>query len=98
MVKIITGAIQKNANELTADKNSQGICKVRFIVSKDGSVSNVQAVTKQDSKLADVAVNAIENGPHWVPGMQNGGVVNSLVIQPVSFALNDKPDLRNDPQ
>ncbi len=97
-LKYITRTIQKNANELTADKNSEGVCKVRFIVNKDGKVSDVQAITKQDSKLADVAINAIENGPRWVPGMQNGHVVNSLVIQPVSFALNDKPGLRNEPQ
>jgi len=97
-LKYITRAVQKNANELTADKNSQGVCKVRFIVGKDGRVSDVKAITKQDSKLADVAVNAIENGPRWIPGMQNGHVVNSYVIQPVSFALNDKPDLRNEPQ
>jgi N-acetylmuramoyl-L-alanine amidase len=97
-LKYITRAIQKNANELTADNNSQGSCKVRFIVSKDGRVSDVEAISKQNTRLADVAVNAIENGPRWIPGMQNGRVVNSFVIQPVSFALNDKADLKNEPE
>ncbi len=88
-LKYITHVLQKNANELTADKNSEGVCKVQFIVSKDGEVRDVQVITKQDSKLADVAINAIENGPRWIPGMQNGREVNSFVVQPVKFFLND---------
>ncbi len=54
----------------------------------------MQAITKQDSKLADVAVNAIENGPRWIPGMQNGRIVNSLVVRPVTFFLGDQNDSR----
>lgn len=93
-LKYITPAIQKNANDLVADKNSQGSCKVKFIVHKDGTVSDVKAITKQDSKLADVAVNAIENGPRWIPGVQNGRVVSSFVIQPVTFFLDDQNNSR----
>jgi N-acetylmuramoyl-L-alanine amidase/outer membrane biosynthesis protein TonB len=89
-LKYITGIIQKNANALTEDKKSQGRCEVRFIVSKDGRVSDVKAITKQDSKLAQVAINAIQNGPHWIPGMQNGRVVNSFVTVPVAFLMNDE--------
>ncbi|MGN6803538.1 MAG: N-acetylmuramoyl-L-alanine amidase [Ginsengibacter sp.] len=89
-LKYITGVIQKNANALTADKESQGRCEVKFIVDKDGSVSDVKAITKQDSKLAEVAFNAIANGPRWVPGMQNGRVVNSFVTVPVAFVMNDE--------
>ncbi|MGN6604143.1 MAG: N-acetylmuramoyl-L-alanine amidase [Ginsengibacter sp.] len=89
-LKYITGVIQKNANALTEDKESQGRCEVRFIVSKDGRVSDVKAITKQDSKLAQVAINAIQNGPHWIPGMQNGRVVNSFVTVPVAFLMNDE--------
>ncbi len=58
----------------------------------------MKAVTKQGSQLADVAVNAIKNGSRWIPGMQNGHIVNSYVVQPVRFVLNDKPDLKNEPQ
>lgn len=63
---------QKNTNELSEDKSCQSSCEVRFIVGKDGRVSDVKAITKQDSKLAEVAVNAIQNGPRRIPGMQNG--------------------------
>jgi len=89
-LKYISRVMQKNGNQLIADKNSEGTCKVRFIVDREGKVRDVKAVTKQDSKLADVAVNAIKNGPDWIPGKQNGHVVNSYLIQPVNFSLNDE--------
>jgi N-acetylmuramoyl-L-alanine amidase len=97
-LKYISRAIQKDANKLTADKNSEGTCKVRFIVSKDGNVSDVKAVTKEGSQLADVAVNAIKNGPRWIPGRQNGHTVNSYMIQPVNFAINDNSTIKNEPE
>jgi protein TonB len=82
---------------LIADKNSEGICRVRFIVSKDGKVSDVKAVTKEGSELAEVAVNAIKEGPDWIPGKQNGHYVNSFLIQPVTFSLSDKM-IKNEPE
>ena len=71
-LKYISRVIQKNGNELIADKNSEGICRVKFIVSKDGEISDVKAITKQGTRLADMAVNAIKQGPRWIPGEQNG--------------------------
>ena len=49
------------------------------------------------SKLADVAVNAIKQGPKWIPGMQNGHVVNSYAFQQVSFKLKDNIGFKNEP-
>jgi hypothetical protein len=40
--------------------------------------------------LAKVAVNAIKDGPDWIPGKQNGHTVNSFLIQPVAFSLSDE--------
>jgi protein TonB len=79
-----------------SDKNNSGTCKVRFIVSKDGKVSDVKAVTMEGTHLADVAVNAIKKGPRWNPGMQNGKTVNSYVFVPVTFKLSD--NLMNKPE
>jgi hypothetical protein len=58
----------------------------------------VKAVTKEGSQLADVAVNAIKNGPRWIPGRQNGHTVNSYMIQPVNFAINDNSTIKNEPE
>jgi N-acetylmuramoyl-L-alanine amidase len=96
-LKYISRVIDKNGNELTANKNNSGTCNVRFFVDKNGKVSDVQATTMKGTELAEVAVNAIKKGPLWIPGKQNGLSVNSYVIQPVSFSLSDKM-IRNEPE
>ena len=80
--------IEKNMDELT-EANESGTCIVRFVVSKDGSVSNVEALTMKGTKFAEVAVNAIKKGPKWIPAIQNGTQVNAYRQQPITFKIND---------
>ena len=75
-------------DELT-EAGESGTCVVKFIVSKNGSISNVEAVTMKGSKLAEVVVNAIRKGPDWIPAMQNGTIVNAYRTQPVTFTIAD---------
>jgi protein TonB len=81
--------IENNLQALT-DDNQSGTCRVIFIVDKEGNVSNVNAITMRDSKLAEVAVLAIKNGPRWIPAMQNGRPVNAYRVQPVTFTISQK--------
>jgi protein TonB len=87
--RYVTKAIQNNIDELT-DAGESGTCRVRFIVSKDGTVSSVEALTMKNSKLAEVAVNAIRKGPKWTPAQQNGRHVNAYREQPVTFTIQDQ--------
>ena len=66
-----------------------GTCIVRFVVDKTGKVSNVEAITMKNSKLAEVAVNMIRKGPNWIPGQQNGSYVNAYRLQPVTLKNPD---------
>ena len=75
-------------DELT-DAGESGTCIVKFVVSKDGTVSDVEAITMKGTKLAEVAVNAIRKGPRWIPARQNGTAVNAYRQQPVSFQIAD---------
>jgi protein TonB len=87
--RYVTKAIQNNIDELT-DAGQSGTCRVRFIVSKDGTVSSVEALTMKGSKLAEVAENAIRKGPRWTPAQQNGRHVNAYREQPVTFTIQDQ--------
>ena len=87
--RYVKRAIESNIDELT-DAGQSGTCRVRFIVSKDGSVSNVEALTMKGSKLAEIAVNAIRKGPKWTPAQQNGRHVNAYREQPVTFTIQDQ--------
>ena len=80
--------IEKNIEELT-EAGESGTCIVKFIVSKDGAVSDVEAITMKGSKLAEVAVNAIRKGPKWIPARQNGREVNAYRQQPITFKINE---------
>lgn len=81
-------AIEKNIDELT-EAGVSGTCVVKFVVSKDGSVSEVEALTMKGTKLAEIAVNAIRNGPKWIPAQQNNTIVNAYRHQPITFTIQD---------
>lgn len=87
-VKYITKQIMENIDQLR--KKDYGTCIVKFIVGKDGYVSAVEATTMKKSRLAKIAVDAIENGPRWIPAQQNGRKVNAYRLQPVTLAEPDK--------
>ncbi len=77
-----------NNGDFNSFKNKdQGTCRVRFIVGKDGLVSNVQAITMKRTKLAKLAVEIIESSPRWKPAMQNGKAVNAYREQPITFTF-----------
>ncbi len=86
--KYVTKAIQSNQDEFT--EADFGTCTVKFIVSKDGTVSSVEAISMKGTKLAEVAVNAIRKGPKWNPANQNGRPVNAYRLQPVTVTNPDQ--------
>lgn len=82
-IKYIVSKVQANKDSL---KNEDfGTCVVKFIVNKDGSISNVEATTMQKTQLAKIAVEVVRTGPKWVPAKQNGQIVASYRLQPVTL-------------
>jgi protein TonB len=86
--RYVSRAIQSHLDEFS--ESDYGTCVVRFIVDKSGKVSDVQATTMKGSKLAEISVNAIRNGPNWVPAQQNGRYVNAYRLQPVTLQNPDR--------
>jgi periplasmic protein TonB len=64
----------------------QGQVVVRFIVDKEGQVSEVEAVSGPN-ELRDAAVTVIKKSGKWNPAIQNGRKVKSYKSQPVNFKL-----------
>lgn len=81
--KYITKQLLNHADEFK--KKDIGTCNIRFIVDKNGRVQDVQATNMKKSKLAKFAIEAIENGPKWIPAQQGGRKVNAYRIQPVTL-------------
>jgi protein TonB len=69
-------------------KNIQGTVVLQFIVDKDGSVSDLQAISG-DPILAEAALAAMKDTPKWKPAVQYGKLVKSYKKQPVVFKLTN---------
>jgi antitoxin component YwqK of YwqJK toxin-antitoxin module len=80
----IINQIQRDLNELT--NKDYGTCLVKFIVGIDGRVTNVEATTMKGTKLAEIAVSAVQYGPKWKPASQYGKLVRAYRIQPFTIA------------
>ena len=97
--RYVTREIERNIDELQDDGRS-GTVVVLFIVDNEGVVSEVRALPcgeagvgnclPPNSKLAEIAVNAIRKGPKWKPAVQNGRKVKAYRRQPVTFQLAEE--------
>ena len=66
----------------------QGRVIAKFIVNKDGSISDVEVVKSGgDPSLDKEAVRVIKSMPKWKPGMQRGKPVRVQYTVPVNFTL-----------
>lgn len=68
-------------------KNIQGKVVVQFIVGRDGTVSDIKAISGPE-ELQQAAVDIIKQSPPWTPAYQNGRPVKSYKRQPFDFRLD----------
>jgi protein TonB len=61
---------------------------VRFVVEKDGRVSNVEILNPDAVEgFKDEATRVLAQMPSWIPGEQNGRKVRAYFTMPISFRL-----------
>ncbi|HYO21535.1 MAG TPA: energy transducer TonB, partial [Flavisolibacter sp.] len=63
---------------------------VRFLVERDGSISDVKALNDPGYGLAQGAVRVVRTGPRWTPGEINGKKVRSYHTQPITFVIQEE--------
>lgn len=73
--------------EQAVKEGFQGRVTVRFIVEKDGSISDVKPVLSVHPLLNKEAVRVVKSMPKWTPGKQNGKPVRVRFNLPVMFKL-----------
>lgn len=60
---------------------------VKFVVEKDGSISNIE-ILKGVHKLLNIeAIRVVSLFPMWKPGKQNGQLVRSQFVLPITFNI-----------
>jgi protein TonB len=65
----------------------QGKVVVRFVVEKNGQVTNAQVVREVHELLNEEALRVVKQMPKWKPGKQSGNAVRSYFTLPIKFAL-----------
>lgn len=73
--------------EQAVKEGIQGRVTVRFIVEKDGSISDVKPVLSVHPLLNKEAVRVVKSMPKWTPGKHNGKPVRVRFNLPVMFKL-----------
>jgi len=65
----------------------QGIVLLKFIVEKNGSLTDIKVVNYVDEELAAEAVRVLKQSPRWTPGTMRGRTVRVTYTVPISFSL-----------
>ena len=65
----------------------EGKVFVEFVVDKDGSITDVNAIKGIGAGCDEEAKRVIENAPKWNPGKQRGRPVKVRMILPITFKL-----------
>jgi periplasmic protein TonB len=67
-------------------KNIQGEVVLQFIVYKDGSVHDIEALSGPE-ELRKTAIDVLRQSPNWIPAQQFGRRVKAYKKQPIVFRL-----------
>lgn len=76
--------------EAAQQNDVQGRVIVKFVVEKDGSVSQVQILKGVDKDLDKEALRVVNKMPKWQAGKNNGVAVRSYFTLPVNFRLQQQ--------
>ena len=66
----------------------QGTVVVRFVVNKNGAVSDVTIKKNPSNILSNEAARVVKAMPKWIPGKQNGKAVSVYFELPINFQLD----------
>ena len=71
-----------------SSKGIEGRVLVKFVIEKDGSITEARVVKSVNELLDAEALRVINLMPKWKPGMQNGKPVRVFFTLPVTFRLS----------
>ncbi|MDH5602530.1 MAG: energy transducer TonB [Cyclobacteriaceae bacterium] len=66
----------------------EGKVFVQFVIDKDGSITEVQAVKGIGAGCDEEAVRVVQSHPKWSPPKQRGQPVKQRIVLPITFKLN----------
>lgn len=85
--KYISKKFNKRVDELEASHDT-GTALIQFVVDEKGVLSAFEVLKKQNSVLADIVLNALKDGPDWIPATVDGKIIQSVRKVPVTFKIS----------
>lgn len=74
---------------LAKEQGIEGTVQARFVVNKDGKITQIKVAKSSGSNLLDEeAIRVLKTMPKWTPAVINGRSVNSYFTVPVTFRLD----------
>lgn len=73
--------------EIALENGIQGKVYVKFIIEKDGTVTEPKVIKGVDTSLDKEAIRVIQSMPKWKPGKQRGKTVRVSFTIPINFSL-----------
>ena len=73
---------------IALENGIQGNVVVKFVVEKDGRLSNIQVLQSPDKTLSEAAIQVLQESPKWEPGKKSNKPVRITYTLPISFKFN----------
>jgi protein TonB len=72
---------------MAIENSIQGTVTLKFVIERDGSLSNIEEIATPDRSLTEEAIRVLKMSPKWSPGKQRNKPVRVFYILPVQFQL-----------
>ena len=73
---------------LQLDDENEIKTRLKFIIEKDGSFSNIVAVGGGNGEASNEAIRVLQTMPKWQPAEHEGQVVRSTFTMPIKIKIN----------
>jgi protein TonB len=72
---------------IAQENNIQGKVTLKFVVEKDGTLTNIEEIASPDRSLTEEAIRVLKQSPKWTPGKQRNKPVRVYYVLPIDFIL-----------
>lgn len=72
--------------------------RLRFVVEKDGTFSDIQVLNENTEGLGEEAIRVLKTMPAWKPATHNGKIVRSVFTLPMKIRVNEEDEKTEESQ
>jgi TonB family protein len=79
-----------NLKEVDLKHKPEGLSIIQFIVTKEGTIKDIEVIRSLEPTLDQAAIEAIKKMPKWIPGLHKGQIVDVRFTLPVRFSRENQ--------